>query len=226
MPDMRQRVVKKHLLNTNGELVKRLLQKLPESERTVVTLFYLAEMTGEEISLFLGVSHKHSEKSTPTAPVNGWKRKEHMIREVLGSFQIPGNLTENVMREVARLKPASPAVSKPWLPWGLSFASTFLVILMLGFGTRALSRFQQPYSLDATSEMTVELVEAPVTLCFGTKARFAKPDTGTLIVSETAKGAGSSAKAYLLAACTSRYSRGTKDKTSMDSSERTGRWIG
>ena len=38
------------------ELVKRLLQKLPESERTVVTLYYLAEMTGEEISVFLGIS--------------------------------------------------------------------------------------------------------------------------------------------------------------------------
>ena len=38
------------------ELVKRLLQKLPESERTVVTLYYLAEMKSEEISLFLGVS--------------------------------------------------------------------------------------------------------------------------------------------------------------------------
>ena len=92
-----------------------------------------------------------------------------MIREVLGNFQIPENLTENVMREVAHLKPVSPSISKPWIPWGLSFASTFLVILMLGFGTRALSRFQQPYSLDATSEMTVELVEDPVTLALELK---------------------------------------------------------
>ena len=30
------------------ELVKRLLQKLPESERTVVTLYYLAEMKSEK----------------------------------------------------------------------------------------------------------------------------------------------------------------------------------
>ena len=33
---------------------------------------------------------------------------------------------------------------------------------MMGFGPQALSRFQQPYNLDATSEMTVELVDAPV----------------------------------------------------------------
>ena len=38
------------------ELVKELLAKLPESERTVVTLYYLGEMTTKEIGKFLGVS--------------------------------------------------------------------------------------------------------------------------------------------------------------------------
>lgn len=39
-----------------SEIVKKLLKKLPESERTVVTLHYLGEMTTEEIGNFLGVS--------------------------------------------------------------------------------------------------------------------------------------------------------------------------
>ena len=38
------------------EIVNRLLDKLPERERTVVTLYYLGEMTSEAISKFLGVS--------------------------------------------------------------------------------------------------------------------------------------------------------------------------
>ena len=38
------------------EIVKELLKKLPESERTVVTLHYLGEMTAKEIGNFLGVS--------------------------------------------------------------------------------------------------------------------------------------------------------------------------
>ena len=38
------------------EIVKKLLSKLPESERTVMTLHYLGEMTVKEISRFLGVS--------------------------------------------------------------------------------------------------------------------------------------------------------------------------
>ena len=37
-------------------LVKKLLERLPESERTVVTLYYLGEMTAKEIGKFLGVS--------------------------------------------------------------------------------------------------------------------------------------------------------------------------
>ncbi len=109
------------------------------------------------------------------------EKEEHLIHEVLGSFQIPANLTENIISEIARIKPAAPSLSKPWLPWGLSFASTFLVILMIGMGPRALSRFQQPYNLDATSEMTIELVDAPVVLELEHKSdaltRFGNTDT-------------------------------------------------
>ena len=42
--------------DSRRELVRDLLKKLPESERTVMTLHYLGEMTCESISEFLGVS--------------------------------------------------------------------------------------------------------------------------------------------------------------------------
>ena len=162
------------------ELVKRLLKKLPESERTVVTLYYLAEMSGEEISQFLGVS-PNTVRSRLHRARKRLKKEESLIQEVFGSFQLSPNLTESIMREIANVKPTAPSASKPWLPWGLSFASTLLVILMMGFGTRALSRFQQPYDLDATSEMTVELVDAPVVLELERKPdarnRFGRIDT-------------------------------------------------
>ena len=150
------------------ELVKRLLQKLPESERTVVTLYYLAEMTSEEIGTFLGVS-PNTIRSRLRRARKRLKAQAHLLHNVSSVFQLPPTLTQDVMREIARIKPASPSVSKPWLPWGLSFASTFLVILMLGAGPRALSRFQQPYNLDATSEMTIELVEDPVLIALELK---------------------------------------------------------
>ena len=145
------------------ELVKRLLQKLPESERTVVTLFYLAEMTGEEISVFLGISPS-TVRSRLHRARQRLEKEETVIQEVIDNFQLSPHLTENIMREVAHTKPTSPSVSRPWVPWALSFSSMFLVILMMGFGPQTLSRFQHPYSLNATSEMTVELIDAHIVL--------------------------------------------------------------
>ena len=150
-------------LEYQRELIKRLLQTLPESERTVVTLYYLAEMTSEDISTFLGVS-PNTIRSRLRRARKRLEKQKHLLHDVSGIFQLPPTLTENIMREIVRIKPVTPSVSKPWVPWGLSFSATFLVILMMGFGPRALSRFQQPYNLDATSEMTIELVDASVVL--------------------------------------------------------------
>lgn len=145
------------------EIVKQLLQKLPESERTVVTLHYLGEMSCEKISEFLGVS-LNTVKSRLHRARKRLKKHEHLLHDVSGIFQLPPTLTENIMQEVARIKPATPPVSKPWLPWGVSLASAILIILMVGFGARALYRFQHPYNLDAESEMLIELIETPVVL--------------------------------------------------------------
>ncbi len=150
-------------LERQRDIVKRLLEKLPESERTVVTLHYLAEMSCEKISEFLGVS-PNTVKSRLHRARARLKKQEHLLHDASSVFQVPPTLTENIMREIANVKPTSPPASRPGLPWGLSFASTFLVILMIGVGTLALSRFQQPYNLDATSEMTIELVDTPVVL--------------------------------------------------------------
>ncbi|MCY3741912.1 MAG: sigma-70 family RNA polymerase sigma factor [Candidatus Poribacteria bacterium] len=145
------------------EVVKKLLAKLQESERTVMTLYYLGEMKVEEISRFLGVSAS-TIKSRLRRARHRLKEEEPMIREALDHFQITPNLTENIMREVSRLKPAAPSGGKPFVPWAIGVSTLAVVFLMLGVGNRYLSRFQKPYSFDATSEMTVELIEAPVVL--------------------------------------------------------------
>ena len=140
------------------EVVKHLLQKLPESERTVVTLHYLGNMTCEDISKFLGVS-PNTVKSRLHRARKRLKKEEHMVREVLGSFELSATLTENILREVAHIKPTSPAGGKPWMPWAIAASTTLFVILLMGSGTQYLTRFQQPYSFDVKSEMTVELVD-------------------------------------------------------------------
>ena len=87
-----------------------------------------------------------------------------MIREALGNFQITPNLTENIMREISRMKPTPPSGGKPIVPWAIAVSTLAVVFLMLGVGNQYFSRFQKPYSFDATSEMTVELIEAPIVL--------------------------------------------------------------
>ena len=145
------------------EVVKKLLAKLQESDRIVITLYYLGGMTYEEISEFLGVSVS-TIKSRLYRARQRLKKEEPMIREALGNFQITPNLTENIMREISRLKPVAPPNSNPLVPWVLAASTLAVVLLMLGVGSQYLSRFQKPYSFDAASEMTVELIEAPIVL--------------------------------------------------------------
>ncbi|MXY28771.1 sigma-70 family RNA polymerase sigma factor [Candidatus Poribacteria bacterium] len=143
--------------------VKRLLEKLPESERTVVTMHYLSEMPCEKISESLGVS-PNTVKSRLHRARQRLAGQEALLHETSGVFQVPPTLTANIMKKVARIQPTPPPAGKPLSPWVFSVTSTLLLILVTGLGTRALFRFQQPYSLDATAEMTIELVEAPVVL--------------------------------------------------------------
>ena len=146
------------------EVVKKLLAKLQESERTVITLYYLGGMTYEEISKFLGVS-VGTIKTRIYRARQRLKKEEPMIREALENFQITPSLTENIMHEISRLKQVVPSGSKPLVPWGtIGVSALVIVLLMLGMGNQQLSRFQKPYSFDAAAEMTVELIEAPVVL--------------------------------------------------------------
>ena len=143
--------------------VRNLLEKLPESERTVVTLHYLGEMTVKEISNFLGVS-VNTIKSRLQRARNRLKEQETMIQETLGSIQLPVDLTENILKKTAELQPTSPTSSKPLLPWAVSAASAIFIFLIMGTGSQYLSRFQKPYNLNAQSAITVEIIDAPIVL--------------------------------------------------------------
>ena len=183
---------------TQREIVKKLLAKLQESERTVITLHYLGGMNYEEISEFLGVSVAAIKNRLYRAR-RRLKKEEPMIREALGNYQITPNLTENIMREVSRLKPIAPSGGKPLMPWAISVSALVVVFLMLSVGSQYLARFQKPYSFDATSEMTVDIIETPVVLDIESK-----PDVRTQLGSTAAPskndGAGHQPNEVLFAA--------------------------
>ena len=180
------------------EVVKKLLEKLQESDRTVITLYYLGGMTYEEISNFLGVS-VGAIKSRLHRARQRLKKEEPMIREALGNFQIAPNLTENIMQEISRLKPVAPSGNQPLVPWAIGVSTIAVIFLMLGVGTEYLSRFQKPYSFDATSEMTVDIIETPIVLDIESKPDV-RTQLGSTAVPSQNEGAGQQPDDVLFAA--------------------------
>ena len=170
-----------------SETVKNLLKKLPESERTVVTLYYLGEMTAKEIGDFLGVS-VNTIKSRLRRGRERLQEAESLVREVLGRVQLPADLTERIMRQVADINPIVPPAGKPLFPWAALGAATVLVLLMLGASYQYLARFQQPYNFEARSEPTVEIVEAPIVIDI-----LSKPDVRRQLGQSAAPGKSISA---------------------------------
>ena len=157
--DQREMEVMEH----RREIVKELLEKLPESERTVVTLHYLGEMTTKEIGKFLGVS-VNTIKSRLRRARERLQEEELLVRETLGSVQLSNDFIESIMRQVADMKPIPPQVGKPLLPWVAFGTAAVFILLMIGVGSQYLARFQKPYNLNAQSETTVEIIDAPVVL--------------------------------------------------------------
>ena len=145
------------------EVVKQLLATLQESDRTVITLHYFSDMSAADIGAFLGVS-VNTIKSRLRRAQQRLKQEEPVVREALEHFQITPHLTENIMREISRLKPVAPSGSKPLGPLAVSAATAILIFLIMGVGSQYLARFQKPYNIDAVSETTIEIIDAPIVL--------------------------------------------------------------
>ena len=69
-------------------IVKKLLDKLPDAERTVMTLYYLGEMTTKEISEFLGVSVNTITSQLQRARERLQEDKEWLFQEISGRIQL------------------------------------------------------------------------------------------------------------------------------------------
>ncbi len=147
------------------DLVKKLLEKLPESERTVMTLYYLGEMTTKEISKFLGVSVHTITSRLQRARKRLQQDEELLVQEVLGSVPLSASLTESIVQKVADIKLTPPATEKPLLPWvAFGTAVALMTLLLLGLSNQYLNYFQRPYSFEAQSEPTIEIIDAPIVL--------------------------------------------------------------
>ena len=167
------------------QIVQGLMEKLPESERTVMVLYYLGEMSGKEISKFLGVS-PNTVRSRLQRARKRLKNEEPIIQETLGSVPLSPNLIENIMRNVDTIKQPSPSSGKPFLPLAALGSSAILIILLMGASNQFIARSQPPYSFDARSESTIEIVDALVI-----RSIISKPDVQNRVGSDTLPGRNS-----------------------------------
>ena len=144
------------------EEVHNALESLPESERTVLTLYYMAGMTCEEIGRFIGTSCGAIRDRLYRARLR-LKEELTMIEETLRGFQLPPSLTQEIMRRIPNGSlNSAPTTSKPLAPW-IAAASLAMVALFIGLGIRQVGTFQLPYSFDAPESATmVEIVDAPI----------------------------------------------------------------
>ena len=144
------------------EEVHNALESLPESERTVLTLYYMAGMTCEEIGRFIGTSCGAIRDRLYRARLR-LKEELTMIEETLRGFQLPPSLTQEIMRRIPNGSlNSAPTTSKPLVPW-IAATSLVVITLLIGLGIRQTATFQLPYSFDAPESATmVEIVDAPI----------------------------------------------------------------
>ncbi|MCG9128184.1 sigma-70 family RNA polymerase sigma factor [Candidatus Poribacteria bacterium] len=143
-------------------VVEKLLAKLKESERTVMTLHYYGDMSCKEIGDFLGVS-VNTVKSRLHRAQQRFQKDEGIIREALENYQFSPSLTDTIMKEISRTKPVAPVGSNPLMPWVMVTSTIAVVLLILGFGGKQLlTLFHHPYTFDDTAETAVEIIDSPI----------------------------------------------------------------
>ena len=181
------------------KIVKILLAKLPESERTVMTLYYLGEMTAKEIGNFLGVSVNTITSRLNRARKRLEKEEELLVQEILGGVQLPDSLTENIARKVSDVKLTPSPTGKPFLPWMAFSAAAVFLLFLLSASNQYLVRFQKPYSFEAQSEPTIEIVDAPIVLNIDAKPAV-RNQTGRADTTNQSSNAGVQVSESVLAA--------------------------
>ena len=182
----------------NRSIVKKLLAKLPENERAVLTYYYLGEMTTQEISKLLGVSVNTIKSSLRRARNRLKVEEELLITETLGGLQLSTDLSENIMRQIGDMKPVPP-VAKPVLPWAAFGTAAMLIMLLLGAMNQYIAHFQKPYNFDAFSEPTIEIVDLPISIDIVSKPAV-RSKIGRGVTNSSSEGAGTMVSDDVLAA--------------------------
>ena len=130
------------------EVVKKLLDKLPEGERKAMVLYYLGEMSTAEVGKFLGVSVEAIRLRLSRARRRLQQEEELLLQEMLGGVQISSSIKQNIMRRIADMKPTPAPKMEPSFPWAtVVTASVVATLLILSVSKQHFAHFQELYSV-------------------------------------------------------------------------------
>ncbi len=116
-------------IESRREYAFRLLNNLPENERSVVMHRYIGEMTETEISRWLGISVNTIQSRLQRAKQRLKLEDDHLIFETLRCLQLSTDLTDRVLERIATIKSIPPEV-RPLFPL-YAAASTLVLVLFI-----------------------------------------------------------------------------------------------
>ena len=150
-----------HTDQKTRKMVLDALGDLPESERTILTLYYLTGDSVADISHFMGTSPGAIYKRIARARKHLKAEITELIEQTSGAVQLPANLTRQIMNQIGELQPTPTPQVKPPIPW-IIVATFGLIALVAGLAPQQMMRFQRPYSLNAPEPAVVEVIDAPI----------------------------------------------------------------
>ena len=99
---LEQRVIER--TECYNELVQELMDKLPENERKVITLYYLQEMSTKEIGEFMGISVNTITSRLQRARKRLQTDQGPLVQEYFGHLDLSDNLKEDIMSQIEQLR--------------------------------------------------------------------------------------------------------------------------
>jgi len=127
--------LKEHLSTSypdENESLLEVLNLLPETDRQVLTLYYLSGMDSNDISEFLGISPTAVRQRLSRARTQLKEEMTNVMRATFEQNRLPASFTFHIMEMVKHLR-IHPIPRTTTLPWGIS-TSAGIAFLILSFG--------------------------------------------------------------------------------------------
>jgi RNA polymerase sigma factor (sigma-70 family) len=112
-----------------NESLHEALDSLPDIYRDVLTLYYLGDMDGEDISKFLGITHATVRQRLSRARAQLKEEMIDMMAENFAQQRLQSSFTFRIVEMVKRIK-IHPISTMKGLPWGLSLATGILITVL------------------------------------------------------------------------------------------------